>query len=77
MEEAYFLVRFTPFWAIPIMMIGGEFAYLFWIRKKKKLMLMCLAFFTISFVMSAFYFIAGGPEKSVRVFIELVHFYTR
>jgi hypothetical protein len=77
MEVLYFLTRYTPFWSIPILMISAEFTYLFWIRKKKKIMAFSLIISIVMMLCTAFYFIAGGPEKSVRVMIEIVWFFTR
>jgi hypothetical protein len=77
MDEIYFLVRYTPFWSIPVLIIFGEFSYIFWIRKKKKFV---FAFGLIALAALAFtlmYYIAGGPEKSVRKVIELVWYFTR
>ena len=76
MDQIYFLTRYTPFWAVPLLMIGGEFAYLFWVRKKKMWMLLCVASLTVSFVALIYYFWAGGPEKSVQYLMKLVRFYT-
>tara|TARA_Y100000385_G_C12949973_1_gene575043 strand:+ start:704 stop:937 length:234 start_codon:yes stop_codon:yes gene_type:complete len=76
MDEIYFLTRYIPFWAIPGVMIGGEFAYLFWIRKKKKSTMISLTVASISFVCLIYYFWAGGPEKSVQYLMKLVRFYS-
>lgn len=76
MDELYFLVRFTPFWAVPLMIIGAEFTYIFWLRKKKKLLSVSLIFSIIGAVSTSLYYIAGGPEKSVWVVMKLIHFYT-
>ncbi len=71
LDEIYFLARYTPFWAIPVFLIGGEFCYIFWTRKKMK-----LAFFSgflslTSFICAIGYYVAGGPEKTVD---KLMHF---
>lgn len=76
MVTALFLVRFTPFWSIPMLVIGFEFAYLFWVRKKKKRMLGFLLMGTFSFIMTVFYYWAGGPEKSVDLIMQAMRFYT-
>jgi hypothetical protein len=76
MDIIYFLARYTPFWAVPVMMISLEFSYLFWLRKKKKQMLLFVALFSISFISSVLYYIAGGPEKSVQALMKIVWFYT-
>lgn len=75
MDEVYFLTRFTPFWAIPIFLIAGEFAYLFWVRKKKKGVALCIILVLIAASCLVFYFWAGGPEKSVDFLKHFVRFY--
>lgn len=76
MDELYFLVRFTPFWSVPLMIIGAELTYIFWLRKKKKLISFCVIFSIFGAICTALYFIAGGPEKSVWMVMKLIRFYT-
>ncbi|MBJ00684.1 MAG: hypothetical protein CME67_05580 [Halobacteriovoraceae bacterium] len=76
MDEIYFLVRYTPFWAVPLLLIGGEFAYLFWLRRKQKLTMLCLSFAAFGLCALVYYYWAGGPEKSVKYFMEFVRFYS-
>jgi hypothetical protein len=71
MSELYFLIRHTPFWAIPVLVLSGEFGYLFWLRKKKRAAVFCLMLALISTSVTSFYFWAGGPEKSVNVLKKL------
>ena len=68
MSEVYFLLRHIPFWATPFIIIGGEMAYFFWLRKKKRLSLLFLSFLVIGIVSNSYYFWAGGPDKSVKQF---------
>jgi hypothetical protein len=77
MDTVYFLARFAPFWAIPIMIIGSEFAYLFWVRKKKSRMMIALVLVVISFFCTSMYWYLGGPEKTVKFLVDIVWFYTR
>jgi hypothetical protein len=72
MQEIYFLARHVPFWAVPLMVLGGEFAYLFWLRKKKSTVIFCLVIAFIGLAAISFYIWAGGPEKSVK-FIKKMH----
>lgn len=72
MQEIYFLARHVPFWAVPLMVLGAEFAYLFWLRKKKSTVVFCLIIAFIGFAAISFYVWAGGPEKSVK-FIKKMH----
>ena len=72
MQEIFFLARHTPFWAVPLMVLGAEFAYLFWLRKKKSTVVFCLILVSIGMFATGFYVWAGGPEKSVKV-IKKIH----
>jgi hypothetical protein len=56
--------------------MGGEFAYLFYMRKKKKIFLFCLSIAFFASAALAFYYWAGGPEKSVRFLVELIRYYS-
>ncbi len=72
MIEIYFLARHTPFWAIPFLVLGGEFGYLFWLKKKKKMAGICMGIAFIGLTCNVFYIWAGGPEKSVKV-LKMMH----
>lgn len=72
MTELFFLARHTPFWAVPMLVLGAEFGYLFWLKKKKKTATLCLMLAMIGLSCNVFYIWAGGPEKSVK-FIKAVH----
>ncbi len=67
MQEVYFLARHIPFWGIPLLILGTEFAYLFWLRKKKATVAFCLIIAFIGGSAICFYIYAGGPEKSVKL----------
>ncbi len=70
MSEVYFLIRHAPFWAIPVLIVAGEFAYLFWLRKKKTNVKICILFMLIASIALGWYYYAGGPDKAVRKFMK-------
>ena len=76
MDVVYFLTRYIPFWAVPVFLIGGEFAYLFWVRKKQKWAAFCFALSSVSALSLVFYFWVGGPEKSVQYVMKIIRFYS-
>jgi uncharacterized membrane protein len=76
MDEIYFLVRYTPFWSIPMLIIGAEFTYISWIRKKKKWFAFAMGNTIFALFMSIFYYWVGGPENAVKFIIRWVRFYT-
>jgi hypothetical protein len=67
MVEFYFIVRHIPWWAVPFIILGGEFAYFFWLKKKKKSAYVCVMAALIGFLFLGFYIWAGGPNKSVKI----------
>ncbi len=71
MQEIYFLARHTPFWAIPLVVLSVEFAYLFWLKRKKASVTFCLIIAFIGISATTFYVWAGGPEKSVKILKKL------
>ena len=75
MTIIYFFVRYTPFWAIPLMLLGAEFTYIMWLRKKKRWVTFWSTLVVISIFSTGYYYWAGGPEKAVRKVMKLNHYY--
>jgi hypothetical protein len=67
MVEFYFLVRHIPWWAVPLIIIGGEFAYFFWLKKKRKSVYFFVLMALVGFLSISFYVWAGGPNKAVKI----------
>lgn len=66
MDMLHFILRYTPFWAVPLIMICGEFGYIYWLKSIKGV---AKAFFTVAMISSFFlvyYIWAGGPDKVVE-----------
>jgi hypothetical protein len=56
--------------------MGGEFAYLFYMRKKMKRFLFCMLIALFSSAALAFYYWAGGPERSVKFIMDAIRYYS-
>lgn len=66
MDIFHFILKYTPFWAIPLMMICGEFGYVYWLKSIKDV---AKTFFTIAvicFFFLVYYIWAGGPDRVVE-----------
>lgn len=68
-----FLLKFIPFWAVPLGLTSAHFAYLYWLKDYKEIAyvwgistLFCLTFVVL-------YFVIGGPDHIVEVFIRIFH----
>lgn len=73
MDVVYFLLRYTPFWAVPTMLIGAEFAYIYWLKSRKKIVAFFIMISFFSFIMVLYYIFLGGPEKTVQKTISIVN----
>lgn len=76
MSEIYFLIRYIPFWAVPMLLLALEFSYVFWLRKKKKAVFVTSIIAAVSFFSLVFYYWAGGPESAVKMVMRWYQFYT-
>lgn len=64
MDKLYFLVRFTPFWGIPLLVLCLQMGVVMWRRSKKKL---AIYFFLSSLILIgllSYYFWLGGPIRA-------------
>ncbi len=70
LDVVLFIIRYTPFWAVPIGLMSFHFAYLYWVKDYREVsyvwafvLLICLTFIVI-------YLLLGGPDKITN---DLVH----
>ena len=65
MHYLFFLVRYIPFWAIPLLIIVGEVAYIYWLREAKRVCYGLLTICLFCIMAVGYYYWAGGPDRSV------------
>jgi len=70
MEVVIFLLSYIPFWAVPIMAISGEFAYLYWLKSHIKISFMFLSVALFSMLMIVYYYWAGSSENAGQLFYD-------
>jgi hypothetical protein len=66
------MLRFAPFWAIPTGMIFGQFAYVYWLKSLRRAALLFAALSSFSFIVTLYYYWAGGPDKVINAFDNLI-----
>ena len=66
-----FIVKYTPFWAVPLGLINANFAYLFWLKDFKGLAKICssITLFCLTFVIV--YLLLGGPNQSTKTLTHI------
>ena len=72
MDQIAFMVRYIPFWAIPLAFISVEFGFRYWLKGRKRVYRFCFFLTIFSFVMTCLYFWAGGPEKTARIILNFL-----
>ncbi|GEM_PF-1789932 len=73
MEVAIFLLRYVPFWAVPLAMISFEFAYVFWLKSMKRVSALFFVIFVIAMIFIGYYFWAGGSENSAKILSNFIY----
>lgn len=66
MDIFHFILKYTPFWSIPLIMICMEFAYIYWLKSIKEV---AKAFMAVAFVCVlalGHYIWSGGPDGVVE-----------
>jgi hypothetical protein len=62
-------MRYIPFWAVPLLMICGQFAYIYWLKSIKTTAYLFVVLGGVSIFFIGFYIYVGGGEN-VAVFIQ-------
>jgi len=73
MDTIYFALRYTPWWAVPTIMIAGRFAYVWWLKESRALVVLCGGLIGISSIALIYYIWAGSPRQAVYYFREAIH----
>jgi len=73
MDMIYYFLRYTPWWAVPVIMISGRYAYIWWIRENRIIVLGCAGLIGFSSIALIYYVWAGSPSQAVYYFREATH----
>ncbi len=66
MDIFHFILKYTPFWAIPLIMICLEFAYIYWLKSIREVAKAFMAVVILCLITLGYYIWAGGPEGIVK-----------
>ncbi len=72
MDLAYFMLRYIPFWGVPLMIICAEFGYIFWLKSYLKVSITFACITAFCLVMTVFYYWVGGPDHAVKAFSNII-----
>ncbi len=74
MEALIILIRHIPFWAIPILLICGEFSYVYWVRDKREIAKILIGIGGFCFLWLVYYYWCGGPEPAVDKLVNALRY---
>ena len=68
MVIAAFVLRYIPFWSIPLFIILVEIAYIYYRRGKRGMVFLCVFFLLFLLLLTISYYFLGGPEEVSKIF---------
>lgn len=75
MDIFLFIVKYTPFWAVPIFLISGFFAYTYWIKDIEPIAIFFGLIGSLCAVLTVCWILLGGPDKSVAAVFTIINNY--
>lgn len=66
-----FILKYIPFWAVPMTLIGSHFAYLYWLKDYREMAYVWMAITLFCLTSVAIYFVIGGPDQIVQTFTHV------
>lgn len=70
MDIVFFVVKYIPFWSVPLIVIAGYFAYLYWVKDIRNIAVFFGVVVFLAFASLSYWVFAGGPTGSVQYIQE-------
>lgn len=72
MDIIYFIVKYIPFWSIPLILISVSFSLFYKDKEMFRPLVLFIFIGSMSFIALCYWVYAGGHEKSVKLLISLL-----
>jgi hypothetical protein len=66
-----FIVKYTPFWAVPIGIIHANFAYVYWLKDYRDIAKVCGAITLFCLTSIIIYLVLGGPDQITSTLVHI------
>ena len=63
-DPIYFIVRYIPFWAVPLLLIAAQFAYIYWLKEVRFIAIIFIGISAFCLVSLIYYMFAGSPHDA-------------
>ncbi len=67
-----FTLKYTPFWAVPGMLIGMHFSYLFWLKDYRDFAYAWAAIVLFNLTAVVVYLLLGGPNGITKILTQII-----
>ena len=72
-DISLFIIKYIPFWAVPMGFISTHFAYLYWLKDFREMAYVWAAITLFCLTLVAVYFFIGGPDQIIQTFTHTFH----
>lgn len=72
LDFALYLLKYIPFWAVPVLILSLQFGYIFYVKEIKKVYIPCFSLAVISSFLILYYLYAGSPVRSPGYFYQFI-----
>lgn len=66
-----FILKYIPFWAVPMGLMSFHFGYLYWLKDFRELAYIWAGILLFCLTSIVIYFIIGGPDHIVQTFTHV------
>jgi hypothetical protein len=71
LDISLLIIKYTPFWAVPMALMSGNFAYIYWLKDFKEMAYAWGAITSFCLTSILIYFLLGGPDQIVQTFTHI------
>jgi hypothetical protein len=68
-----FILKYTPFWAVPMGLMSANFAYLYWLKDFREMSYVWWGICLFCLTSIIIYFALGGPDQMIQTFTRTFH----
>lgn len=73
LDISLFILKYTPFWAVPMGLTSAHFAYLYWLKDYREIAYVWGGATLFCLTSVCLYFFIGGPDQIVQTFTHVFH----
>ena len=73
LDIVLFIVKYIPFWAVPIGMMATHFAYLYWLKSYREVAYVWAGIVLFCLTSVIIYLLMGGPDQITNTITHIIN----